>query len=225
MMKIFKNIFLILFLIGVSLSVKAQNQDHNHDDEKWTEEKTIPFETKYSYPMADDIKWELVNLKNSKIIAKGNGSIKDFSFKKPGQYELHIFEEIHHVEGGCNHPNYPSKIMITAGSEKMEFDFSTIQFSRKIKAGEDMMGATLTVNVNVSSAGKKSTVYNKELKTVGIGTSIKGKLKGGEVKLRNGVNTLVYELEGKATKDTYIMFIFTDSNALEQSYSLMEKIQ
>jgi len=44
-------------------------------------------------------------------------------------------------------------------------------------------------------------------------------------RLQNGINTLEFNLEGQATKNTYIMFDFVDINGNVQSYGFTNKIQ
>jgi hypothetical protein len=67
--------------------------------------------------------------------------------------------------------------------------------------------------------------YTQGFNTAGVRTSVVGKLKNGQKRLQNGINTLEFNLEGQATKNTYIMFDFVDINGNVQSYGFTNKIQ
>jgi len=83
----------------------------------------------------------------------------------------------------------------------------------------------VTVNVDFDSYDKQVASYNRDFLTAGVGTTITGKLKNGEITLKPGKNTLEFVLDGIATTGNYIMIDFIDINGVVQSYGLTQKIQ
>lgn len=178
----------------------------------------------------DNVSWELSRLekKGNKSILSGNGNTKtNYVFKKPGDYRIDINENLDCPPNpeDCNHNHFPPKMYIRVSPVKMEFDFSTIKFSKDIVGNQPVTETTLTVDVHFYSHNNSKAVYDKTFRTYGIGTTIMGKLKSKKVKLKQGLNTLEFQLEGQATKDTYIMIDFVDINGIIQSYGLQKKIQ
>ena len=62
-----------------------------------------------------------------------------------------------------------------------------------------------------------------EVKSAGIQTDITADLMVGTT-LREGKQTLVYQLRGKAHKPAYLMFDFVDINGMVQSYAMQNPV-
>lgn len=176
--------------------------------------------------VSNQVTWSITNMDGNKVVASGSGdALTKYVFKTPGMYQVDINENLVHDPNTCNHNHFPEKMFIKVSPLKMEFDFSTIKLSRDIVGGQPTNGTTLSVDVRFSSYDNSTAVYDKAFRTAGVRTSVAGKLKNGVTTLREGVNTLEFQLEGQATKDTYIMIDFIDINDVLQSYSLTNKIQ
>src|SRR5690606_23110202 len=131
----------------------------------------------FNYSFNENTTWVIVNITTGELIHNGNGSIQDLIFKEPGNYLLSVFEKISHNEGECEHRRYPEKVNIFVTSEKMDYDFSTLKLSGPIIGDRSVEKITLTVDVEFYSFDEAERIYDQGLKTVGIGTSIIGKLK------------------------------------------------
>lgn len=182
----------------------------------------IAYDTPFSYYLENGTQWQLKN-EDGLLIKTGVGSVENHIFSAPGNYVLHIHEI--HTPDSCNHDHFPKSLTIEVSSNKMEFDFSSVKFSKNIMGGKLTNGITLTVNADFTSIDKNSAEYTFGFATVGVDTSIKGKLKEEKVMLQQGLNTLEFLLEGQASKDNYIMMDFIDINGNVQSYGLTQKIQ
>ena len=65
---------------------------------------------------------------------------------------------------------------------------------------------------------EKATFSNARLSVAGIGAAIVGSSSNDKITLTSGRHKIVYQLNGSASKETYIMFDFFDINSQTQSY-------
>lgn len=181
----------------------------------------VPYNTAFSYDLANSTSWELTT-STGQVLKNGTGSIENEVFNEPGNYVLQIHAI--HNPNSCD-DSTPEKLNIKATAMKMEFDFSTVKFSKNIKGGQSVKGIVVSINAMYSSYENSVVTYTNGFKTAGVGTSIFGKLKNGQLTLQQGVNTLEFVLDGQATTGNYIMFDFVDINGDVQSYGLTQIIQ
>lgn len=180
----------------------------------------VSYNTAFSYPLENNTSWELRTATGK--VESGKGSLENYVFKEPGTYVLQI-HAVHNPDA-CE-SNTPEKLNIKVSARKMEFDFSTVTFSENLKGGQAATGITVTVQAEYRSFDKTPIAYTKGFKTAGVDTTVTGKLKNGEVTLQQGVNTLVFDLEGQASTGNYIMLDFVDINGKVQSYGLTQIIE
>ena len=153
------------------------------------------------------VMWIITDMDKNEVIASGSGdALAKYVFKKPGMYQVDINENIIHDSNSCNHKHFPEKMLVEVSPLKMDFDFKSVKVSRNIIGGQSVNDTMLSVDVRFSSYDNSDAVYKQGFNTAGVRTSVAGKLKNGEAKLRQGKNTLEFKLEGQATKGTYIMF-------------------
>lgn|SRR5690606_2548869 len=202
-------------LILNSSSIAAQ---HNTPIEQ---DVLVPYNTAFSYDLANSTSWELTT-STGQVLKNGTGSIENEVFNEPGNYVLQIHAI--HNPNSCDDAT-PEKLNIKATAMKMEFDFSSVKFSKNIKGGQSAKEIVVSVNAMYSSYENSATTYTNGFKTAGVGTSVTGKLKNGPVTLEQGVNTLEFVLDGHATTGNYIMLDFVDINGDVQSYGLTQIIQ
>jgi len=208
-----------MMLVGGSISA----QNHTTDSKK-QEAVTTAYNTPFSYSLDDSADWQLKNDKGE-ILNAGSGNISNIQFGTPGTYHLFINEKHKHVEGVCEHNQYPAQIDVTVSPDKMVFDFSTIKFSKNIMDGQSLNDVVMTVDVVYSSLQNKTFVYTDMMRTAGVGTSIIGKLKNGKTVLKPGLNKLEFLLSGASSKGNNIMLDFRDTNGQVHSYTLTQKIK
>lgn len=198
-------------------------QNHENTSVTRTEETvTTAYNVPFTYSFDPSTDWEIKN-SNGELVSSGSGNLTQV-FNKPGNYFLNITEKHKHDSNtSCEHAQYPSKVTIKVSSAKMVFDFSTIHFSKKIENSQSVKDIVLKIDATYQSFDNPTAVYHYGFTTAGVGTSLKGKLKGGKVLLKNGINTLEFLLEGNFTKDNNIMIDFKDINEQVQSYTLIGK--
>ena len=212
-------LFALLFTAGFVLAQQSVEQE-----KETKEDVVISYNTPFSYSLNPDVSWKLTN-STGNLINQGKGDFVNNVFAVPGDYVLSIQEKHTHNEGSCDHDQYPSKLNIKVSTTKMEFDWSTLKFSKNIAGGQSAKGITVTVDVLYSSAENENAVYEHGFKTAGVGTSIVGTLKDKKTILKPGVNKLAFLLDGVAEKGNYIMLDFKDVNGQVQSYTLTQKIK
>lgn len=213
-----KSMILTLFL-SVS-SVLAQHNENTNN--KREESVTLSYGLPFSYSLDTYTGWDIKNDAGD-VLSSGSGNINEV-FSKPGNYSVSIHEKHNHdSKSSCDHDQYPSKISVKVSPLKMVFDFSSIQFSKKIEGGQPAEGIMVTVNAVYSSYNNTSADYHHGFTTAGVGTSLSGRLNKDKVSLKNGVNKLEFSLEGSTTKGNNIMIEFKDINDQVQPYTLTEK--
>ncbi|OBW39511.1 hypothetical protein AB670_04173 [Chryseobacterium sp. MOF25P] len=213
-----KSMILTLFL-SVS-SVFAQHNENTNN--KREESVTLSYGLPFSYSLDTYTGWDIKNDAGD-VLSSGSGNINEV-FSKPGNYSVSIHEKHNHdSKSSCDHDQYPSKISVKVSPLKMVFDFSSIQFSKKIEGGQPAEGIMVTVNAVYSSYNNTSADYHHGFTTAGVGTSLSGRLNKDIVSLKNGVNKLEFSLEGSTTKGNNIMIEFKDINDQVQPYTLTEK--
>jgi hypothetical protein len=218
--------FLLIFFSCFSFASYAQGDLLLNTDEQ----KIILSYGKSLHDLGDEISaqvmWIITDMDKNEVIASGSGdALTKYVFEKPGMYQVDINENLIHDQNSCNHKHFPEKMLVEVSPLKMDFDFKSVKVSRNIIGGQSVNDTMLSIDVRFSSYDNSDAVYKQGFNTAGVGTSVAGKLKNGEAKLRQGKNTLEFKLEGQATKGTYIMIDFVDINGQVQTYGFTNKIQ
>ena len=83
----------------------------------------------------------------------------------------------------------------------------------------------MSIPVVFSSFDKQDTqIEGLKMITSGVNTSVEGELKNQKATLSQGLNTLIFNLKGVATPETYIMFDFYYQDDLIETYYYPNKI-
>lgn len=208
-------VFAVLMMFLIDLPLFAQLH---------SETLVIAFSSSFSYTLDENVSWELKD-ENGSLILSRKGEVKDHIFSQPGNYTLHIHENPDHDTNACEHAHYPEKVNIQVTPVKVDFDFSTIQFSNEVVGGQSAGGTTIRIDVNFSSYDNGSAVYNLGFDSFGVGSTITGKLKNNEALLKPGVNSLEFILEGQAETGNNIQLNFMDYTGEVQPYTLTPKMR
>lgn len=216
--------FRLQYVFAVLLMVLSGSPLFAQDNSQREENLVVVFNSPFSYTLGENVSWELKD-GNGSLILSSTGNVSGHVFSTPGSYTLHIHEDSDHDTGSCEHAHYPEKVNISVSPVKLEFDFSTIQFSKDITGGQPANGITVRVDVNYSSYDNSTAVYNQGFGSFGVGSTITGKLKNNETLLTPGVNTIEFVLEGQAETGNNIQLNFTDFNGEVQPYTLTPKMQ
>jgi hypothetical protein len=160
-------------------------------------------------------------------IQRFNGSlINYFIFSKPGAYQINVVENIEHKENECGHNHFPKMIKVYVSNVKMTFDTSNLKFFEPITKNKETLGNYITIPVVIESNNNEPIILNKTPVNVsGIGSEIIAILDEKFNKLSPGNYILKYNLSGKVTENSYLMFDFLDTNGLVQTASLLTPIQ
>lgn len=216
--------FFILFLIvtcfeGIAqTNFSANTGVFNSSDN--TVYKIIPFGEKINLGEIENTSsWTITNAPESILVSLSGSQINDYVFEKPGIYEISFFENKLYNQGECNHPPFQEKMIVKVSPFKMTFDFSTIKFSESIVGGKELQNAEVSVEVDFESYNyEKATFSNARVSVAGLGATIVGSSSNDKISLTSGRHKIVYQLNGSASKETYIMFDFFDINSQTQSY-------
>lgn len=182
--------------------------------------KVISFGEKINFgKIENSIVWTISsNDSNKKSYLNGN-EINNYIFETPGTYKITFHENKAIVEDECNHAVFPELMLIKVSPFKMDFDFSTLQFSKKLEAGAPTENCHLTINIILRSFNNEKVVFpNGKFVSAGIDTTIEGQLLNNAFTLLPGVNKLVYQLKGTTKAGNLIMLDFFDINGQVQSY-------
>lgn len=228
----YKSVKYFLFFISIMMHFNAialQNLpvnkiNFNTDEEQFY--KIISFGEKIDFGNFEDTAiWTVANEKENIIKHLKGNEINDFVFVKPGIYEIRFTENKKHIENGCNHPQFNEKTIIKVSSLKMKFDFSTIKFSEIIVGEKELHDVKIYANLDFESYNNENISFKKaKVVVVGIGTNIIGNASNETLILTPGKNKITYILNGKASKESYIMFDFYDINNKIQSYYYPNKL-
>lgn len=184
-------------------------------------DKTISFGSTLDMGMLKpETTWEIED--QSGVIASGSGNeLNEYVFGIPGYYQVNIHENIVIEPGSCSHNTCPDMINLHVSNVRMTFHNAEITFSDSLRVGVGAEGITMLVPVTVERYNKYLPIeYNAtEVRTAGVGTEIVAEL-DAQTQLREGKQTLTYQLSGKASKPAYIMFDFIDTNGMVQSYAM-----
>lgn len=186
-----------------------------------SEHIVVSYKSPFNHYLDTSIRWHLVHSTSGTQIAAGTGSIANYIFPNPGKYQLHLEEVSVDPNHICNHGS--GQIDIEVSPYHMVFDFSTIQLSVPIRGEQATKGTTLSVEVDFSSYDQSGVLYQKELITSGIRTTIKGHMQEA-IWLQPGKNSLEFNLSGQASANTYISIDFIDINNQIQNFNLTYKL-
>ena len=209
---------LVVFVLSLSSNfLLAQNK------EGLVENIVIAYDTPFSYALNEEVSWDLQGT-DGVVTSSGMGNINK-AFSKPGIYTIHINENHAHSSNSCDHSHGPEKLSITVTSEKVKFDFSSIHFSQEIRGGYAANGIVLSINAIYTSYDNTPGVYNQDITSFGVGSTISGKLKNGAVTMNPGNNIIEFVLDGQSSRGDNVQLNFTDFSGDVQPYSLTPKLQ
>lgn len=188
--------------------------------------KSISFGEKINFGLFENsINWAITNLSNSTLYYLNGNQINDHIFETPGRYQIEFSENLEHKVNECFHPSFPKKIFIEVSSYKMKFDFSKINFSKNIVGQKELQNLEVSVDVFFQSFNNVNATFSKaNIIVAGVGSNIFGSATNDKIILTQGINKIVYRLNGIAAKDTYIMLDFFDINYQIQSYAYPAKL-
>lgn len=224
----FSHFVLIVMLWMASIQlVAAQGASQNGSGIRFSRtaavviDKTISFGSTLDMGMLKpETTWEIED--QSGVIASGSGNeLNEYVFGIPGDYQVNIHENIVIEPGSCSHNTCPDMITLHVSNVRMTFHHSEITFSDSLRVGVGAEDITMLVPVTIERYNKYLPIeYNAtEVRTAGVGTEIVAEL-DSQTQLREGKQVLTYQLAGKASKPAYIMFDFTDTNGMVQSYAM-----
>lgn len=220
----------ILLQIGWVNMLSAQNHastEKSIENTSIAEKKLIAFgETLKLNDVSEKTTWTINRLGSDNIPITGTGAaLNDYVFAIPGNYEILIHENLDHQPGECEHRHLPEKISLEVSRVRMVFNTQAIVFSNEIRRGVDTKGITMAVPITIQTYDKQPVAFNQALvNTAGVGTNITATLSEPKI-FQDGNFTLVYNLQGIASEQAYIMFDFVDVNGQVQAYAHLKQIK
>jgi hypothetical protein len=222
-LKISIQCFLAFLLTITSFCAIGQNNFISKSKEPY---KVISYGEKITFGTIENTaNWTITNAKENIFANLSGNQINDYTFEKPGIYEISFSNNKMHNDKECNHPQFEEKMIVQVSSIKMTFDFSKIKFSEKIQTGRNCDAIFITVPVNVVMKENVPTKFNiPNVMVAGVGSEIIAKPVIQEIIVKNGIQFLKYQLSGMANKEAYLMFDFVDINNQVQTYNHPEII-
>jgi len=187
-----------------------------------TKQIMVSYGSPFSFSLGDNVTWEIKD-EGGIVIFNGQGNVLVPGFEVPGHYKMTIHDNHTHDPGLCEHDHYPAEVDIEVKSAKLVFDLNTIKFSNEIRGNQSLNGIHLSVDVNFESYNGSIVKYDYGITSFGVGSSISGTLKSGEVMLTPGKNRLEFVLEGSAESGNNIQLNFVDLNGEVQPFILTPK--
>lgn len=223
-------VVLLLVTFGQVSKSFAQNESKNSLNSEVSQVyfgEGLPIEIFNNMEM-NNLSIGIKNEQSKSIATLGNESVKDFRFSIPGTYTIELASE-HIADSGhetCNHLEHNRTVLIEVLPYSIQFDFDKMQLSSEIIGGKEMTNETLTIPVVVKSySGGGLKTPKLKVSTAGVNTSIEGNMKDEHLTLNQGVNLVTYQLNGSASKNTYIMFDFYDMNGRVHSFGYTTQIK
>ena len=217
-------LFITPFVQGqVLTNVSFQKEDISINQKPY---KIISFGDNINFgKIENSVVWSILNIDLNTKTSLNGIEINNYIFETPGTFQITFNENKLIVFGECNHAIFPELMIIKVSPFKMDFDFSTIKFNKKLESGAPIENCQLTVDVYLKSIANEKVVFpNGKVVSAGIDTTIEGQLLGNAVTLFPGVNKLVYQLKGAAKAGNFIMLDFFDVNGQVQSYYYPTKL-
>ena len=168
------------------------------------------------------------NEQSKSIATKTSESLEDFTFSVPGTYTIELASENIADSGHeeCNHSDHNRTVLIEVLPYSIQFDFDKMKLSSEIVGGKEMANETLTIPVIVKTfSGGGLKTQELKVSAAGVNTTLEGNSKEENLTLNEGVNLVTYQLNGSASKNTYIMFDFYDMNGRVHSFGYTTQIK
>jgi hypothetical protein len=140
----------------------------------------------------------------SKVSGTGKSTGK-LVFSKPGKYEVTFVIPAH-----GDHPGKTETVTVEVSNVQMTFNLKNPVFSTPLTTGT-ISGITMTIPVTVKSYDGKAVEYTvREVQTTGV-AAISSHLKNDKSVLKNGENSLVFELSGTVPAKGNVQFRVYDT--------------
>ncbi len=173
----------------------------------------------------EEFSWEITNNDSYKINGIGK-QILDVKFEQPGEYDIVLSHTEKTNTKACNHGSESILYRLKVLDSKYEFLFDEITLSKSIMGDVESKGLILTVPVIYSCYyDKPGDRQGLKMISSGVNTTIIGEVINKDTPLQVGKNLISFNLSGKATANTYIMFDFYNQDNLIQTYYLPNVIK
>jgi hypothetical protein len=169
--------------------------------------------------------WEIIANDTSKFLGVGN-EIFEILFEKPGKYDLVLNHSEKKNNKACQHTNEKIVYRLEVQDEKYEFLLDELALSKSIIGNLETNGIVVSVPIIYSSYyNNQGKLKGLKMISSGVNTSIEGEPKNNDNPLQIGKNIISFNLKGKATPNTYIMFDFYKHDNLIETYYLPNEIK
>jgi hypothetical protein len=169
--------------------------------------------------------WEIIVNDTSKFLGVGN-EIFEILFEKPGKYDLVLNHSEKKNNKACQHTNEKIVYRLEVQDEKYEFLLDELALSKSIIGNLETNGIVVSVPIIYSSYyNNQGKLKGLKMISSGVNTSIEGEPKNNDNPLQIGKNIIFFNLKGKATPNTYIMFDFYKHDNLIETYYLPNEIK
>ena len=173
----------------------------------------------------EEYSWNITNNDSFKINGIGR-QIFDVIFQKPGEYDVVLNHTEKTSTKACNHSNEKIVYRLEVQDEKYEFLVDELELSKSIFGNLETNGIVVSIPIIYSSYyNNQGNLKGLKMISSGVNTSIEGEPKNNNIPLQIGKNIISFNLKGKATPNTYIMFDFYKHDNLIETYYLPNEIK
>ena len=163
---------------------------------------------------------------NIDLISGQGDNLFDIIFEKPGTYAIVFIHNEKNNNMQCQHGDDKRNFQLIVLDEKIEFLFDDSELSNPLIGGVELSGTVLTIPVIYSSYDNiPGKLIGLKVISAGINTTLIGEIKNPNSELKLGLNNISFNLSGKATSNTYIMFDILKDSVLLQTYYFPTKVQ
>jgi len=225
-------VFMCLILCFFSLVSDVLAQEYSSNPLS-KEERTIyfgegiPSDVFYNMKL-ENLSIEVMNSEGSLLANLNELTFTSFLFNIPGDYTIYLKSNetgnVNHKE--CNHEDHERTVDLHVMPYHISFLFDEMTFSSELIGGKNMSGNTLQIPVDVKLYNASNLLISGfKFQTAGINTTLEGAIPNEQINLNPGTNLISYQLQGSATKNTYIMFDFFDMNGRVHSFGYNTQIK
>lgn len=213
--------FLFLFLLSVTFSLKAQSNRSTVESEIFISYGNTVIPEQIGIHGNDSFKWQITDESSIVIADESQGSFFSYLFSVPGTFYVEIISihsEQNHV---CSNHGFSGSWKVNVSPIKVSFDVQSISFSTPLLAENLTSSIEISLPVSVSYYNNSiSQIASEQIKVSfqGVDCNVDCSVKQSGQKLKSGKSMIHFIASGSAQKGTFVMIDFIDHNGLITTY-------
>jgi hypothetical protein len=180
---------------------------------------------KLQFLIGDKDEWTV--LKNNVVIKKGRGkSLVNFTFKKPGEYQVNALVKHSDDHGSCKHPDILHSIQVNVSSVKIIVDFNSSYWHTLFTHTKVFTNDTILVPMTIQFYKNPTKLSNVFMNLSGVDCNLRGIIaKDFQLYHRKNSRNIPFVLNGTVGTNIYASVDFFDHAGNSQSYPILHQIR